>query len=171
MHDSAYINALWFCIKYCTPIENKLILDIGSADVGGCLQPIFAEGKYIGLDLSPNFNVDICANSHHLPFKDESFDIIVTSSCFEHDPMFWVTFLEMCRVLKTGGMMYINAPSSGWYHGYPVDCYRFLQDAWSGLAQWGCTKYSIKLVESYIDKDSPNWKDSVGIFQKEKNVP
>jgi hypothetical protein len=72
----------------------------------------------------------------------------------------------MCRVIKSGGYIYLNAPSSGPYHGHPGDNWRFYKDSWSCLAKWGVmNNYEIELVESYID-ESEAWKDSVGIFKK-----
>ena len=111
-------------------------------------------------------NVDIVANCHELPFEPETYDCIVSTSCFEHDKFFWLTFLEMVRVLKPGGFIYINAPSSGYYHGYPGDAYRFYIDSWKYLAEWAVKNgHNCQLLESFIDGEEP-WKDSVGIFTK-----
>jgi hypothetical protein len=38
-------------------------------------------------------------------------------------------------VLRPGGLLYVNAPSGGEYHAWPVDCYRFYDDAWGALAR------------------------------------
>ena len=143
MHKSALKNVLMFYEKYCKNdplLEGKSVLDVGSLDIQGFnMRPIFidpsrwnpADGgvpvkEYIGLDQDSGRNVDVVGSAHEMPFSDESFDIIISSSCFEHDDMFWVTFLEICRVLKKDGLIYIQAPSTGPYHGYPTDCWRFL---------------------------------------------
>jgi len=174
MHYSAYVNAERFYEKYCkTNIENKKILDVGSYDVNGTMKPIFEKGQYIGLDMEEGPNVDVVGVSHDIPFKDNEFDIIACSSCFEHDDMFWVSFQEMCRVLKPGGYMYVQAPSNGPYHGWPGDNWRFYIDSWKALEKWGKKSgYDIELVEHYIDTTTPDptapriWNDSVGIFKK-----
>lgn len=173
MHNTAYNNAQKFYDKYCKDnIENKRILDIGSMDFNGSLKPIFNKGYYIGLDQSIGPNVDIVASAHKIPLQSDSVDIITCSSCFEHDNMFWVTFLELCRVVKPDGFVYINAPSNGPYHAYPVDNWRFYLDSWKALEQWGNhNNYNMSLVESYIDpirSACGNWNDSVGIFKKLK---
>ena len=171
MHNSAYKNTEKFYYKYCVEkIENKKILDVGSYSVNGNVRPIFERGQYIGVDMEMGPNVDVVANANNLPFEKNSFDIIVSISCFEHDDMFWVTFLEMCRVLNEGGYMYINAPSNGPYHGYPGDNWRFYADSWKALEKWGIkNNYNINLTESYISEaEEDGWKDSVGIFQKIK---
>jgi SAM-dependent methyltransferase len=176
MHYSAYANTEKFYNKYCEKgIEEKNILDVGSYDVNGSVKPIFAKGKYIGMDMFKGPNVDVVANAHDIPFKNDFFDIIVSISCFEHDDMFWVTFLEMCRVLKEDGYMYVNAPSNGPYHAHPGDNWRFYKDSWKALEKWAqMNKYDIELVESYIDLNTPKgikeskkiWEDSIGIFRK-----
>jgi len=168
MHPSAYQNASRFYEKYCfLNIENKTILDIGSYDVNGSLRPIFNRAKkYIGLDQAEGPNVDVVGSSHEMVFEDNMFDVVVSSSCFEHDDMFWLTFIEMCRVCKPGGYIYACAPSAGFYHGFPGDNWRFYIDSWSALEKWSTRcKYNVSLLESYIDH-SEIWKDSIGIYIK-----
>jgi hypothetical protein len=89
--------------------------------------------------------------------------------------MFWVSFQEMCRVLKPGGYMYIQAPSNGPYHGWPGDNWRFYIDSWKALEKWGKKLgYDIELIEHYIDETTPHhpsesfriWNDSIGIYRK-----
>jgi hypothetical protein len=176
MHHSAYLNAEKFYHKYCEHnIENKKILDVGSYDVNGTMKPIFEKGQYIGLDMEEGPNVDIVGVSHEIPFEKDEFDIIISSSCFEHDDMFWISFQEMCRVLKPGGYMYIQAPSNGPYHGWPGDNWRFYIDSWKALEKWGKKLgYEIELIEHYIDEVTPHgplegfrlWNDSVAIYRK-----
>ena len=176
MHHSAYVNAEKFYHKYCEDnIENKKILDIGSYDVNGTMKPIFQKGQYIGLDMEQGPNVDIVGVSHQIPFEKDEFDIVISSSCFEHDDMFWISYQEMCRVLKPGGYMYVQAPSNGPYHGWPGDNWRFYIDSWKALEKWGKKLgYDMELVEHYIDETTPPhpsegprfWNDSIGIYRK-----
>jgi hypothetical protein len=176
MHHSAYVNAEKFYHKYCEKnIENKKILDVGSYDVNGTMKPIFERGQYIGLDMEAGSNVDIVGVSHNIPFEKDEFDIVISSSCFEHDDMFWISFQEMCRVLKPGGYMYVQAPSNGPYHGWPGDNWRFYIDSWKALEKWGKKLgFDIELVEHYIDDTTPHhpnegfrlWNDSIGIYRK-----
>jgi SAM-dependent methyltransferase len=176
MHHSAYVNAEKFYHKYCEKnIENKKILDVGSYDVNGTMKPIFEKGQYVGLDMEAGPNVDIVGVSHDIPFEKDEFDIVISSSCFEHDDMFWISFQEMCRVLKPGGYMYVQAPSNGPYHGWPGDNWRFYIDSWKALEKWGKKLgFDIELVEHYIDDTTPHhpnerfrlWNDSIGIYRK-----
>jgi hypothetical protein len=43
---------------------------------------------------------------------------------------------EMARVVRVGGYVYVNAPSTGYWHGFPDDNYRFYRGAVAALAFW-----------------------------------
>lgn len=168
MHRTAYVNCENFYKKYCENNFNKnsIVVDFGSLDVNGTLKPIFQNHKYVGLDMEAGNNVDVVCVGNNVPLEDCYADAIVSSSCFEHDICFWESFLEMCRIIKPGGHIYINAPSGAAYHAWPVDCWRFYLDSWPALETYGQRKgYNIKLLEKYID-ESYGDKDSVGIFIK-----
>lgn len=116
--------------------------------------------------MSEGPNVDIVCKNSDTPLESNSVDVVVSSSCFEHDDCFWQTFLEMCRIVKEGGHIYINAPSAGVYHGYPGDCWRFYKDSCAALAKWANKQgYHVELVYSHVDEVG-YWKDSVGVFRK-----
>ena len=169
MHPTAYSNCTQFFKKYCqNSNKDTLVIDIGSYDVNGTVKPIFESCKYLGVDMSAGPNVDLVCHGNNLLLEDESADIIVSTSSFEHDVCFWETFLEMCRVIKPNGFIYINAPSSTPYHPFPVDCWRFFIDCWPALEKYALRKgYNMKLIEHYIDNAPESAdKDSVGIFQK-----
>jgi ubiquinone/menaquinone biosynthesis C-methylase UbiE len=185
MHDSAYKCAEDFYNKYCKHKNGFKVIDFGSKDFNGSLKPIFNNTcYYTGIDMEEGKNVDVVCNNHSVPFDNESFNVVLSSSCFEHDGMFWQTFLEMCRLTKKGGYIYIQAPANGPYHAYPHDCWRFYLDSWKSLELWGVKNgYEVKLIEHYIMKPqkyvkvvnwflkvigvSPfnAWDDSVGIFK------
>ena len=60
-------------------------------------------------------------------------------------------FNEALRVLKPTGLLYINAPSNGAYHRYPVDCWRFYPDSGVALQNWGNRSgYECALLEFFI---------------------
>jgi SAM-dependent methyltransferase len=169
MHDTAHeIGKIFF---ECYWGENYgRILDLGAANYNGSLRDFCPPGaEYLGIDLGAGPGVDLVIDDPaRLPFEDDSFDVIVSSSCFEHDPMFWVTFLELGRVLKPGGVMYINAPSNGAVHRFPLDCWRFYPDAAAGLVQWAAKNgLDVTFMESFIcGRQADVWNDCVMIFGK-----
>ena len=98
------------------------------------------------------------------------FSTQVSTSCFEHDPIFWLTFKEIARVTKVGGYVYINAPSNEVYHGYPGDNWRFYKDAPAALAYWASRKghgerYAINVIDHWIDQ-TEFAKDNVMVFKR-----
>ena len=145
------------------------VLDVGSMNVNGSLRDVCPPiAEYIGIDLEAGKGVDLVLQDPYIyPFPDGYFNMIVSTSCFEHDPMFWLTFLEMLRVIKEGGIIYINAPSNGHYHTHPWDNWRFYPDASHALEMWGRRSgYSVHALESFIMTRSGFWNDYVMIFSK-----
>ena len=60
-------------------------------------------GSFAGVEV-------ITGDARCMPFEDNSFDLIVSSSTLEHIPDFWLACNEMKRVLAPEGMLIINAP-------------------------------------------------------------
>jgi SAM-dependent methyltransferase len=168
MHDTAYEIGELFFRSYVN--AGNFILDIGSMDINGSLHDFRPAGSgYVGVDLAAGNGVDVVIKTNsQLPFAKEVFDIVVSTSCFEHDMMFWLTFLEMCRVLKEGGYLYLNAPSRGAYHQYPIDAWRFFPDAGIALRDWArLNKHDVELLESFVTENKRDtWNDCVMIFGK-----
>jgi SAM-dependent methyltransferase len=153
-------------------IEMESVLEVGALDVNGSLKDFKRAGcEWLGVDLEPGKGVDVVIErASKLPFEDNSFDLVVATSVFEHDPTFWLTFNEMLRVVKPAGFVYICAPSNGWVHRYPMDVYRFYPDAGIGLVEWGRREFpGLELVESFIsERDGDIWNDFCAIFSKTK---
>jgi len=174
MHKSAEITGKLFLDNYWSSSFSK-ILEIGSYDVNGSLrryQPIGSEWLGVDIEMGPGVDV-VIESSTRLPFADETFDVIVASSVFEHDSIFWKTFEEMVRVCRKGGYLYISAPSNGKVHRYPRDAWRFYPDAGIALAEFGSMhKMEFKLVESFIGRqDEDMWNDFVAVFTVQGNQP
>lgn len=172
MHQTAENNAKRFFENYVYEQTTQLkIVEIGSY-IGGfnirSLNPI--NSQYVGVDLCSGYGVDVVlTDPYKLPFDDNSFDFAVSSSCFEHSEFFWLSYLETIRVLKPHGVFYLNAPSNGDFHRYPVDCWRFFPDSAGALVNWGKHNgYNNALIEQYTsDKEHDIWSDYVAIFLKD----
>lgn len=168
MHDTAYEIGRLFLELYSN--SGQLIIELGSFNVNGSLRDFCPIGAtYLGLDFSEGPSVDIYVETGRpLPLRDSLADIVLTSSAFEHDQFFWETFLELVRVLKPGGMLYLNAPSNGAFHRYPVDCWRFYPDSGRALEALARKNgHTLMLVESFIaDRRTDAWNDFVAVFKK-----
>ena len=167
MHKSARVAGEKFFSRYATR-ESASILEIGSNNVNGTLKDFQPNGStWIGADIEAGPGVDLVIEvSSKLPFQDYCFDYVVASSVFEHDPTFWLTFSEMVRVTKKDGCIYINAPSNGMIHRFPIDVYRFYPDAGKALEKWGqLIRQELRLVESFIGKNNvEQWNDFCAVF-------
>jgi SAM-dependent methyltransferase len=168
MHDTAHAIGAMFLKTYAKIGDS--ILDVGSLDVNGTLRDAVPnEAAYVGADVVSGKNVDIVLDSpHRFQFQSNRFNIVISTSCLEHDDFFWLTFSEMARVLAPGGFIYINAPTNGPVHRHPIDCWRFYPDAGKALSKWSkrCG-HEVSLIESFFGPVDPvGWIDFVAVFGK-----
>jgi SAM-dependent methyltransferase len=166
-----------FVQNYLSEFTNKeiSILDIGSQDVNGTYKNLFEnpKWKYYGLDIVAGENVNIVVKDIYRwkEIKNQSFDVVISGQALEHVEFFWITMLEIARVLKNNGLLCLIVPSSGPEHRYPKDCWRFFPDGLKALANYSY----LETIEAYncwenfvIDGEVNEWKDSVLIAKKIK---
>lgn len=169
MHDSAHHHGQLFFDVYWQPTFSTVV-ELGSYDVNGTLRDVTPPGaRYIGLDLEAGPGVDVIVGAGQpLPFASDAIDTVVSSSAFEHDVCFWDTFIELGRIVRPGGLIYINAPSNLSFHRYPLDCWRFYPDAGIALATWaGRCGQPLDLLESFnAAPQHDGWSDFVAVFRK-----
>lgn len=172
MHPSAMKNARLFFEVYASTRREGTVVDVGAQDVNGSLRDVAPPTlRYVGVDFVQGKGVDVVLDDpYRLPFEDASVDVVVSSSCFEHSEMFWVLFLEILRVLRPDGLLYLNAPSNGDFHRYPVDCWRFYPDSGGALVTWA-RRNGMRplLLESFVSaQDVDMWNDFVAVFVKDE---
>jgi SAM-dependent methyltransferase len=175
MHKTAEENAKRFFETYVSQNnENVSFLEIGSYLSSFNIRSLApTESNYVGVDLGTGPGVDIVlTDPYKLPFEDNTFDYVISSSCFEHSEFFWVLFLEIMRVLKPTGLFYLNAPSNGDFHRFPVDCWRFYPDSGNALSNWAKrNNYNSGVIEQYTSNNETDiWSDYVSIFIKDINT-
>jgi SAM-dependent methyltransferase len=172
MHDTAMKIGSAFFSSYlgARDASAPAILDVGGLDVNGSLRSAARkEWKYLAIDMEAGKGVDIVLDDpYRFPFPDDSFDAAISTSCFEHDALFWLTFLEMCRVTKKRGYIYLNVPSDGAFHRYPIDAWRFYPDAGLALVTWAQRSgILVTLCEAFVsNQGADGWSDYVAIFRK-----
>jgi SAM-dependent methyltransferase len=101
-------------------LKHKHLLDIGASPHGYALErSLFHEvSAYTGIGLAPQGTTEvrqanrvgklIGMNAENLAFDNDSFDLIITLSTFEHFFNIDRVLTEMYRVLKPGGSVLIN---------------------------------------------------------------
>jgi hypothetical protein len=76
----------------------KRVLEIGSLDINGSIRQFFDNCNYIGVDLGEGKGVDLVEYGEKLEFPDDTFDVVASCECFEHNPEWIATFNNMVRM-------------------------------------------------------------------------
>lgn len=168
MHATSFRNMRQFVSKYLQNLKSAeiSILDVGSMGINGDYKSLFNNPlwNYTGLDTNVGDNVDIVVKNVYYwnELRSSSFDVIITGQAFEHIEFFWLTALEISRVLKPGGYFCLIVPSAGPEHRFPVDCWRIFPDGARAIA----TYMKLTVLDCYIDTTDTIWKDCVLIAKK-----
>ena len=170
MHVSSYQHMQRLVSTHLDRERAIEAIDIGAYDVNGSYRTLFdsPQWRYTGVDLEQGPGVDVVLSSpYRFPFASRSVDVIVSGQAFEHVEYFWMSWLEMIRVLKPGGLIFLIAPSRGPEHRYPQDCWRFYPDGYRALAKFGrCELVEVTTDwEPHEDPGSAPWGDTVGVFR------
>jgi SAM-dependent methyltransferase len=185
MHTSAMAHMQLSVDTYLRKDRHYDVLDFGSqaAGNGRTHREVLAghDVSYVGVDVVAGENVDLVMRKpYRIPAKSNTFDLVITGSAFEHIPFMWASFLEISRVVKPGGLIFLTAPSRGHIH-FDMDCWRFYPDAMRSLAAFS----RMKLLEAHtdmppkhprggvdyarVDYERNYWGDTVGVFRKPEN--
>lgn len=177
MHEASFEKMRAFRNAYLAPRRDPInVLDVGAGGEHPAQSyrslfpsPDFA---YVGLDLAPSANTDLVPAD---PFSwvelpDESVDVVISGQTLEHDPFFWITAAEIARVLVPGGLVTVIAPSTGYVHRCPLDCWRFYPDSWAAI----CAYVGLHVEESYTESSAgrrvlhglDEWHDSMLVARK-----
>jgi len=110
----------------------SLVVDIGAKDARGKKSPGAASLRYISLDLAGAPGIDVIADAHAIPLAGASADAILCVSVLMYCENPFIVAGEMYRILKPGGLIYVNVPFVYRAAPDPVDYYRFSE---TGLAK------------------------------------
>jgi SAM-dependent methyltransferase len=89
------------------------VIEIGSADVNGTIRPFFAGSHYVGVDLAPGPGVEMVASGDEVALPGDSVDLAISCECFEHNPKWRETLVNMHRMTKPGGVVAMTCASRG----------------------------------------------------------
>lgn len=93
-----------------------------------------AVGGYVNLDLFAVPGVDVAADAHSLPFRDNLFQRVECDAVLEHVRSPEEVMREIRRVLAPGGYAHLVTPFCHPFHEYPKDYRRFTIDGLKELA-------------------------------------
>jgi SAM-dependent methyltransferase len=92
---------------------NRRVLDVGSGDINGNNRFLFENCQYEGNDVVRASNVTIVSKTKDLPFVEDTFDTIISTECFEHDPEYKESFIKIYEMLKPDGLFCFTCASTG----------------------------------------------------------
>ena len=89
------------------------VLEVGSLNINGSIRQFFFDCDYLGVDIGPGSCVDLVARGEDLDFPDGHFDTTASCECFEHNPNWKETFLNMVRMTRPGGLVFFSCATTG----------------------------------------------------------
>ena len=91
--------------------------------------------KFIGVDFQEGLDVDLVADVHRMGevVGEEVADAIISCSTFEHLKYPFLAAHEITKVLKIGGVLFIQTHQTFPIHAYPYDYFRYTREALAAL--------------------------------------
>jgi len=99
--------------KYPSFFTSKKVLEIGSLNINGTVRDFFEDCDFTGIDLGEGPGVDIVCQGQDHDAPDESYDVICSAECFEHNPYWIETFENMIRLCKQKGLVFFTCATDG----------------------------------------------------------
>ena len=93
--------------------SNKKVLEVGSLNINGTVRDLFENCDYTGIDVGEGKCVDIVCPGQEYDAPDETFDVVCSLECFEHNPYWAETFANMIRMVKSGGLVFMTCATTG----------------------------------------------------------
>ena len=112
-------------IRFAKEIESAdNIVEIGSSDLNGSVRKFFKKDSlYFGVDLHPGNGVDSIIPGELLQLPDSWADIMISTECFEHAKNWKKIFLNMIRITKSGGLIFLTFAGIGRNTHGTIDCH------------------------------------------------
>lgn len=121
MHDANHSWLKDLATTYADHFTGKKVLDIGSLNVNGSCRRYFTDCNYTGVDQKAGKGVDIVAVATETKFEPQSFDVVISFNCYEHDPDWKNNVNHNLQWLKKGGLFIAEFGSTGNEpHYFPV---------------------------------------------------
>jgi SAM-dependent methyltransferase len=109
------------------PGDAPLVLVIGGGTIGNGVEALYADQRVrlVAFDVYGSPLVQFIADAHRIPLSDQSVDGVVIQAVLEHvlDPPQVVA--EAHRVLRDGGIVYVETPFLQQVHAGPYDFTRY----------------------------------------------
>lgn len=124
----------------CRALQEPRVLELGTKRSIAGRSTMHKEwvpnaAEFLGTDIEAGEDVDIVADIHRLSLVtgEERFDVVISCSSFEHFKYPHLAAHEVMKVLRVGGLLFIQTHQAYPIHAYPHDYFRFSREALSGL--------------------------------------
>jgi SAM-dependent methyltransferase len=132
----------WYIDRFVEEVASGLppgstVLDAGAGE--GRYRHLFSHCRFVTVDLTVGdpawdySSLDHVAPLHDMPFPDGHFDAVLCTQVLEHVELPRQSVIEMHRVLRPGGRLYLTVPMAQSEHQAPHDHFRY-------------TSYGIKML-------------------------
>ena len=142
--------------------QTGIVVDVGSLDVNGTYRQLFNGWLYHGVDLAMGKNVDLVMKDEFSIPLPSGADLVISGQTLEHCRNPFKLVVEMARLLRPNGYLFLIAPFRWTQHRYPIDCWRFLPDGMRCLIE----QANLKFIDSKISKSSNTEDDCWAVGQK-----
>lgn len=89
------------------------VCEIGSLNINGTTRELFTYANYVGFDVGYGPCVDYALPGEKVAYPDDSFDVVLSSECFEHAEGYQEIFENMVRMTKPGGLVIFTCAGTG----------------------------------------------------------
>jgi SAM-dependent methyltransferase len=126
--------------------------------------------------------IDVVSLLPRLPYRDSSFDAVISQAVFEHVPRPWDAAAELHRVLKPGGQIHIDTAFMQPYHSDPFhffnmtlpgirEVFRPFREVRSGVKAYQMPSFGLRMqIGVMLDHMSPGaWRDHMTELLKALN--
>ena len=127
------VNYVWR--KHPELFSVPRILECGSLNVNGSIQPLFKYEEYVGVDWIPGKGVSrVCLVHEYRDKPDGYFDLVISTEMLEHDPYWQKSLRRMTELLKEKGNLILTwasgdrepheiecSPQKGYYRNLGID--------------------------------------------------
>jgi hypothetical protein len=112
--------------------ENSIVVNIG-AGYRKNIEQYYSLPNVINTEIFNYPTTDILCDGNNLPFKDNSVDLVLSLAVLEHVKDPWNHAVEIIRILKPGGKIFVDVPFLQPYHGYPYHYYNMTTEGLRNL--------------------------------------
>jgi SAM-dependent methyltransferase len=137
--------------KLIEDCKDGLVLDCGAG------RPPAYYDNVVNYEIVEYDTTDVVGVGERLPFRDNSFDGVISVAVLEHvrDPFACAT--EITRVLKAGGRLFCGVPFLQPEHGYPHHYYNMAPQGLRALFERGLTIDDQKVYEPCLPVWALRW--------------